>query len=102
MELLLRDTLLKNGWKNEFGGWIMPNKKSLDDFGVRFSSEQRIFDPPIYDFETACELDITICEFRKSTIINKVCVACKGAGKLLISDCDWCDGTGLPCTNVQV
>ena len=52
--------LLEYGWRYEFGGWISPNKKSIEDFGNRFDAESRLFEPPTYDFETACQIQQAI------------------------------------------
>lgn len=34
-------------------------------------------------------------KLRQPTVSELVCEACSGSGQLLISDCDWCKGTGL-------
>lgn len=41
-----------------------------------------------------------LSKLHQPTVISSVCIACLGSGKLLISDCDWCKGTGKKQTDL--
>jgi hypothetical protein len=44
--------------------------------------------------------DAILSKLHQPTVISSVCIACSGSGKLLISDCDWCKGTGKKQTDL--
>jgi RecJ-like exonuclease len=41
-----------------------------------------------------------LSKLHQGAVISSVCIACSGSGKLLISDCDWCKGTGKKQTDL--
>lgn len=46
------------------------------------------------------QLNDELSKLHQPTVISSVCIACSGSGKLLISDCDWCKGTGKKQTDL--